>query len=314
MPEPVELFTLAPTWPDLDRPVLVQALDGFVDAGGAVRLARDTLLGDRGGELVATFDVDLLYDYRARRPIMLFDTDHWADYRSPQLELHALRDAAGTPYLLLGGPEPDLQWERFAASVGLLVQRLGVRLLIGMTAIPMGVPHTRPAGVISHASRSGLVSGHGTWVGQVQVPASAGHLLEYRLGQAGLDVAGFAVHVPHYLAHLDYPPAAVTLLEEVARVGGLVLPTETLEEAARNSRVLIDEQVAQSEEVTTVVRALETQYDAFVAGARRSLLADGARLPTADELAAEFERFLAEQPDRPDRPDRPDEPGAPPAG
>lgn len=310
MSEPVELFTLAPTLPDLDRPVLVQALDGFVDAGGAVRLARNTLLGDQGGELVAAFDVDLLYDYRARRPIMLFDTDHWADYRSPQLALHALRDAAGTPYLLLAGPEPDLQWERFAGAVELLVQRLGVRLLIGMTAIPMAVPHTRPAGVISHASRSGLVRGHGTWVGQVQVPASAGHLLEYRLGRAGLDVAGFAVHVPHYLAHLDYPAAGVTLLEEVARVGGLVLPTETLEEAARTSRALIDEQVAQSEEVAAVVRALETQYDAFVAGARRSLLAEGARLPTADELAAEFERFLAEQSEPPEHPGRSGEPGS----
>ena len=51
------------------------------------------------------------------------------------------------------------------------------------------------------------------------MPASVSNLLEYRLGQHGHERVGFTVHVPHYLAQTDYPPAAEALLSEVARVG-----------------------------------------------------------------------------------------------
>jgi len=44
------------------------------------------------------------------------------------------------------------------------------------------------------------------------------------------------------------------------------------------------------------VRGLEQQYDAAVAAAEsEDLLAEGEQMPTADELAAQFEQFLAEQ-------------------
>jgi hypothetical protein len=293
--DPASLFELTPPTADFGRPVLVQALDGFIDAGNARRLASDHLLAAGSAELVATFDVDQLFDYRARRPEMRFVTDHWESYADPQLALHALRDAAGTPYLLLAGPEPDVQWERFVAAVRLLVERLGVRMSIGLNAIPMAVPHTRPAGVIAHGSRPELTVGYDPWVSSVQVPASAGHLLEYRLGTWCFDAMGFAVHVPHYVSQMDYPTAAVTLVDCVSRAGGLQLPTQAQQEAARVVRVGIDEQVAQSTEIAAMVSALETQYDAFVAGTGRSLVAEGSRLPTADEIAAEFEQFLSDQ-------------------
>jgi predicted ATP-grasp superfamily ATP-dependent carboligase len=303
--DPGSLYTLnpdvvddRPAAPDrgLDRPVLVQALGGFVDAGGAVRLAREHLLDTLESEVVATFDVDQLLDYRARRPVMLFVEDHWESYEEPRLELRAVRDGAGTSFLLLTGPEPDVQWERFVAAVTELVERFDVRLSVGLNAIPMAVPHTRPAGLTAHASRKDLVGDYEPWVATVQVPASAGHLLEFRLGRAGRDAMGFAVHVPHYVAQADYPAASVALLDAVARATGLVLPTGALEQAAATTRAAIDEQVRQSEEVTSVVHALEGQYDSFVGGRARSLLADSpAELPTADELADELERFLAEQ-------------------
>ena len=302
MLDPAELFTLAADRPELDRPVLVQALEGFVDAGGARRLAAEHLLATLDSQVVVTFDVDQLFDYRARRPEMTFATDHWASYADPKLEIHALRDGAGNGFLLLVGPEPDVQWERFVQAIFLVVDQLDVRLSIGLNAIPMAVPHTRPAGVIAHASRLELIPGYDAWVSAVQVPASAGHLIEYRLGQAGIDAAGFAVNVPHYVAQIDYPAAAVTLLECVAKTSGLVLPTDVLAEAARTTRASIDEQVAASDEVGSVVRALEAQYDSFVAGTGRSLVAEGAPLPSADEIAAEFEQYLSQQPGAGDPP------------
>jgi predicted ATP-grasp superfamily ATP-dependent carboligase len=283
-------------------PVLLHVLTGFIDAGQAGALARDHLLATMEHRPVATFDVDLLLDYRSRRPPMIFVADHWESYDDPRLVLHEVTDAAGTRFLLLEGAEPDIQWERFVAAVRGLVEDLGVRLTIGIHGIPMGVPHTRPTSVTAHATRPELVAGRDAWVGTVQVPGSITNLLEFRLGQAGHDAMGFAVHVPHYLSQADYPDAAAVLLENVTAVTDLTLPTATLREAAEATRAEIDEQVAGSEEVAAVVRALEQQYDAYVAsrggeapGDEQGLLAGRRGFPTADELGAELERFLADQ-------------------
>jgi hypothetical protein len=106
----------------------------------------------------------------------------------------------------------------------------------------MGVPHTRPTSVTAHATRAELVAGRDAWVGTVQVPGAMTNLVEYRLGQLGHDAMGFAVHVPHYLAQADYPAAAAALLENVAAVTELTLPTGPLHDAAASTRGELDEQ------------------------------------------------------------------------
>ncbi len=303
MIDPQDLYPLADDVPELGRPVLIQALTGFVDAGSAGRLAREHLLTSLPGQVIATFDIDLLLDYRSRRPVMMFVEDHWESYEEPTLALHLLRDSSNTPVLLLAGPEPDLDWERVTSAVMRLIDRLGVRLTVGFNSIPMAVPHTRPTGVTAHATRRDLIAGYEPWQRRVQVPGAAGHLLEFRLGQAGKDAMGFAVHVPHYLAQSEYPAAAERLLTAVSKATGLMLPTEELRQAAEAARAEIDLQIAQADEAASVVRSLEEQYDAFVRGqGGNSLLAEpNGPLPTADELGAELERFLAEQ-TRPDQP------------
>jgi hypothetical protein len=288
--DPEDLFDLDADRPDLSGVVLLHVLDGFVDAGAAVRLARTTLVaGD--APVLARFDIDQLYDYRARRPIMHFDVDRWTDYETPELALHLLHDTDDTPYLMLAGPEPDSQWERYAAAVGLLVERLGVRMVIGLDAFPMSVPHTRPTPIIVHGSRRELFADYRAWLGQIMVPASAGHLVEYRLGAAGVDSLGIAAPVPPYLSQTEYPAAALALLREVGARAGLRFDTAILEDAERVNRETIERQIAASTELQTLVAAIEQQYDAAAA---QIALADG-DLPTADELGAELERFLANE-------------------
>lgn len=277
-------------------PVLVHALQGFSDSGHAVKLAAAHLRQTLESELVASFAIDDLLDYRSRRPVMTFKSDHFTEYATPELNLYALKDTKGTPFLLLAGLEPDLKWERFVNATRLLAEQLGVRKTIGLGAIPMAVPHTRPITLTAHGNDRKTLDEHPGWIDEVQVPGSASNLLEFRLAQHGHDVVGFAVHVPHYLAQTDYPEASQRLLEEVARTGDLDLPLQELSEAAAKVRNQINEQVEGSEEVAQVVQALERQYDAFVAAQEnRSLLARDEELPSGDELAGEFERFLAEQ-------------------
>jgi len=288
-------------------PVLVHGLEGFTDAGHAVHLATTHLCESLEAELVASFDVDELLDYRSRRPLMTFKTDHFSDYAEPELSLWAVKDTVGTPFLLLAGLEPDLRWEKFVTAVRLLSEQLGVRRTIGLSAIPMAIPHTRPLGMTAHASDRDLIGDHQRWPGELQVPGSASSLLEYRMAQHGHESIGFSVHVPHYLAQTAYPEAAQTLLENVADNAGLDLPLAALGEAAARVREQVNEHIAGNSEVETVVQALEQQYDSFVTAQERqsSLLASEADLPTGEELGAEFERFLAEQsgfgdPDSPD--------------
>ncbi len=296
MLDPHGLYELADELPELNRPVLVHALTGFVDAGSAVQLAVDHLLETLDGTVVARFDVDQLLDYRSRRPPMIFVEDHWEAYQEPSLAVHLLRDSGGTPLLLLSGPEPDSQWERFIAAVDAIVARFDVRLTVGLNAIPMAVPHTRPVGVTAHGTRAELLGNHESWLQRVQVPASVGNLLEFRLGERGRDAVGYAAHVPHYLAQTAYPAAAEVLLASISSATGLLLPTEALRAAADVIRTEVDKQVAEDDQAARLVASLEQQYDAFLRGRQgTNLLAQTGPLPTADELGAELERYLAEQ-------------------
>ncbi|QHE72269.1 proteasome assembly chaperone family protein [Rhodococcus sp. WAY2] len=282
---------------DGQGPVLIHGLEGFSDAGHAVKLATTHLRESLESELVASFAVDELVDYRSRRPTMTFKSDHFSDYDQPELNLYALKDTAGTPFLLLAGMEPDLRWERFTTAVRLLAEQLGVRRTVGINAIPMAIPHTRPLGVTAHSTNKELIKDHQRWAGELQVPGSASSLIELRMAQHGHESIGFSVHVPHYLAQTDYPGAAETLLENVSGVTDLQLPLNALGEAAARVKEQVDEHIAGNEEVQTVVHALERQYDAYVTAQEQqsSLLASEEDLPSGDELGAEFERFLAEQ-------------------
>jgi predicted ATP-grasp superfamily ATP-dependent carboligase len=280
---------------DADDLTMVVVLTGFLDAGRAAERAASHLVEAGDGPVVATFDVDALHDYRARRPPISFVRDHYADYEAPRLVVRALRDTGGTPYLLLHGPEPDIRWEAFARAVREVVERFGVRRVVGLGAVPMAVPHTRPIAVTPHANRSGLVTGESPWRGELRVPSSAQSLLEVRLGEWGHDMMGFVAHIPHYLAQMDYPRAAAVLLEQAEVGGRLTVDLSPLREAAEVTETEIERYLASHEEVHEVVQGLEQQYDAFRAAEESgaSLLAEDQPLPTGEEIGQQFEQFLA---------------------
>ena len=276
--------------------VLVHDLAGEFDAAHAAALAGAHLLASLPHQVIARFDVDSLVDYRAHRPRMTFEGDRYTAFTAPELNLYALEDDAGEPFLLLHGAEPDYAWQRFVAAVLELIEQLGVTSVVALQAIPMPVPHTRPVTVTAHATRRPLIESYPVYWGEMRIPGTASALLELRLGQAGVDACGVAAHVPHYLAQATYPAAAVTLLEHLERLTGLHLPAESLREAAEANRTEIDEQIARSPENTAVVAALEQQFDAFTAAREdNGLLGRSGELPSGDQLASELERFLADQ-------------------
>lgn len=296
MQDPTELYAFETDTPlgDLRASVLLVSLGGFVDAGQTQRLLTDHILATLPHDVVASFDVDQLLDYRSRRPMMMFDRDRWTSYADPALLLHRVTDADGQPFLVLTGQEPDYQWERVVEAIRQLIRLLGVTLTVSVHGIPMAVPHTRPIGRTAHATAPALIGEHDAVFGPIQVPGSVSALLELRLGESDHDALGFAIHVPHYLAQAQFADAAVVGLESFAAATGLNIPAEDLVAMAGLNRAEIAEGIAGSDEVRQVVEALERQYDTYMeAREKPSLLATDLRdLPTADEIGAEFEQFL----------------------
>jgi PAC2 family len=288
---------------------LVLVLDGFLDAGNAAARAAQHLVGQSDGPVVATFDVDELHDYRARRPAMSFVRDHYESYDAPRLVVRLLRDSGGAPYLLLHGPEPDIRWEAFCDAVREVVERFGVTRVIGMGAVPMAVPHTRPIAITEHANNVELIAGVSRWRGELRIPSSAQALLEVRLGEWGHDAMGFVAHIPHYLSQLGYPRASAALLEHVERAGRLTIDLSVLRAEAEERDAEISRYLAANEEVHEVVTALEQQYDAFTRAedSGGNLLAGDQPLPTGEEIGRQFEQFLAGLDSPSDWPDNPND-------
>jgi predicted ATP-grasp superfamily ATP-dependent carboligase len=299
VPEPDRLVHIVDDVSELEGTTelaMVLVLDGFLDAGSSAAIAARHLVNEAGGgRVVATFEVDEFHDYRARRPAMSFVRDHYEQYDAPRLVVRLLGDAAGTPYLLMHGPEPDNKWEAFAATVRHVVERLGVSRVIGLGAVPMAVPHTRPIAITHHANNPELLAADSPWRGELRIPSSAQALLEVRLGEAGHDAMGFVAHIPHYLAQLEFPEASVSLLEHVERAAGVAVDLTDLREAARARDEEIATYLAANTEVLEVVQALEQQYDAFARAEQEgsSLLAENEPIPTGEEIGRQFEQFLA---------------------
>lgn len=281
---------------------MVIALTGFTDAGSAVSRMIELFRDDLDPSPVVVFDADVLLDYRARRPTITFDGDHLLDYRPPRLDVSLAHDALGQPFVLLAGFEPDFAWDAFSETVVGLAEGLQVSSVTWVHAIPMPVPHTRPIGTTVSGTRSELTQAHSVWKPHTQVPATMGHLLELRLAESGAAIAGFVLLVPHYLADTEYPAAALAGLDSISVATGLVFDADDVRDENREYLAKVDDQVEGNAELTTMLRTLEERYDGYMAGSTlaQPIIHTG-DLPSADELAAELERFLADRRDGDDK-------------
>ncbi|SRR5581483_630676 len=285
--------------PDLDAPVLVLALDGWIDAGMGAANARAALLSALSPVTVATFDSDQLLDHRARRPTMHLLEGVVTGLTWPSVELQAASDARGNDVLLLVGAEPDHAWRAFTRAVVDLAMEFGARLVVGLGAYPAPVPHTRPARLAVTASDPTLATTNLVRA-TIDVPAGVQAAIERRAFEHGLPAVGLWAQVPHYLAAMPYQAASAVLLDGLADVAGVHVDSSPLWAEADATRTRVDALIAENEEHRLMVRHLEAAVDAEAADAPERPprtepgLASGP-LPSGDELAAELERFLRDQ-------------------
>ena len=278
--------------PVLDQPVLVVHLTGWIDASGAGAAALTAVNDECETELLATFDGDTFIDYRARRPTMELRDGVNTKLVWDEIQLRVGHDPNNKAVLTLIGPEPDSRWREFASVVTQLAGQLGVRQMVALGAYPYATPHTRPPRLSSSSPSAEVLANLPYLKNSVDVPAGISAVLEHALSDAGIASLGMWVQVPHYVSAMSYPAATVSLLQGLHEVTGLVVPANEAVHEAEIQRHRIDKLVAANDEHGTMVSNLESLYDQ--AGEQTMSLGD-AQLPSGDDLAAEFERFLREQ-------------------
>jgi hypothetical protein len=274
----VSLYRLSDPIPTLVAPVLIAAFDGWIDAAGAATSCANHVA--EGAEVLASFDVDSLNDYRARRPVLDVVDGVLARMQWPDIVLRHGK-VGGRDLLVLVGPEPDYKWKQLGNDVMELALRLGVVEWISLGAIPAAVPHTRPVPVLATASseailRDGEQQGPG---GVLRVPAAALSAIEMTVAGAGIPAIGYYAQVPHYVGTTAYAPATLALLQHLERRLGITIPLGSLADEAIEQRQRLDAAIAEDEDSREYLTRLES-------------LASEERVPSGDEIASEIERYL----------------------
>jgi predicted ATP-grasp superfamily ATP-dependent carboligase len=247
---------------ELDDPVFVLALDGWVDAGSGTALARTSLLEQMDTHRIGSFDADALIDYRARRPTMLLADGVIQSLRWPTIEVRYGVDRGGNDVVVIHGPEPDAAWQAFCAEIVALAQGYDARMVVGLGSFPAPVPHTRPVRLASTAATRALADQVGYVKGQMEVPCGIHAAIEAGCQSVGMPAVGVWARVPHYLAASTYPAAGAALIDGLAAVAGLSLQSQELHAEAAAAKMRIDGLVAESAEHRELVRQLELQADA----------------------------------------------------
>ena len=273
------LYKLRRGLPELNEPAVVVALDGWVDAGSAATNAAATLA--EGARVVASFEADEIFDYRARRPTLQIVHGRPRSLDWPELTMRATK-VGERDLLVLTGAEPDYRWHELATDVVGLAQRLGVAQWISLGAIPAAVPHTRPVPILGTESKAGLLRGNilpGP-EGVLRVPAAAISVFDISVSKAGIPAVGYFAQIPHYVSG-PYPQASVELLRALEQHLDVQLDVGRLPEEARLMRIRLDAAAAREDGTKAYVERLET-------------LVDEARMPSGDDLISEIEQFLRE--------------------
>ncbi len=274
--------------PELNEPVLVVCLEGWIDAGLGASTAISTMLNSISTEILATFDTEYFIDQRARRPVARIVDGITTELTWPEIQLRYGRDGDGADILFLVGPEPDFHWSDFVDVVTDSAGRFDVRLVVGLGAFPAPTPHTRPVRVIATAPESSahLLPLVGTVSGELEVPAGISAALELGFSEVDMDVVTLWARVPHYVASMSYPQAAAALIDGLARIAGLTLDASQLRASAEEARQRVDNLIISNPDHTSMVEELEEAADETEGTSLDE------ELPSGDELAAELERFL----------------------
>ena len=284
--------------PMLHEPILIVMMTGWIDAAGAAAAAAQVIAEDCETTPIARFDDDTFIDYRARRPTMELRDGVNTNLRWNHIELLAGRSPEGRDVLVLMGPEPDMNWRRFSKAIGDIAVELGVTHMIGFGAYPFAAPHTRTPRLSCSSPSADVLANVPFARSSVDVPAGMAAALEHTMHDRKIPALGIWAQVPHYVSSMTYPASSVALLDGLAEATGVRIAGASLRNEIDIQRERIDQMVADNVDHQLMVTQLESLHDAAVEDdADAADAATEMRLKSGDEIAAEIQEFLRDQPD-----------------
>jgi len=274
--------------PPIVDPVLIVAMEGWIDAGYGAQTALTHLLDIMDTDVLATFDTEYFIDQRARRPMARIIDGVTTELTWPEIQLRYGKDRDGADLIFLVGPEPDFHWSDFVDIVTDAAGRFDIRVVVGLGAFPAPAPHTRPTRVIGTASAQSahLLASIGTVNGEIEVPAGITSALELGFAEVNIDMVTLWARVPHYVASLPYPEAAAALIDGLAGTAGLSLDSSELRRSADEARQHVEDMMSGNPDHNQMIEQLEQAVDSEISTPL------GGEIPSGEELAAELEKFL----------------------
>lgn len=271
----------------LRRPVMVLALTGWFDAAGAATMALRHLTDANEVELVATIDADPFYDFTQVRPEARFDEDDEREIVWPNNDVVAIRyPNAARDVVILNGVEPHTAWKTYVRSVIACYLRLGCEAMVTVGAAPDAVPHTRAPIVVGSSVDPDLARSLGLSKPSYQGMTGVVGVLQTECEKEKLPAVSLRVGVPYYLDYSQHPQSSAALLQHLGHVLGVPTGSAELAEDVERWRGLHDEAMRSDPELARQVSGLERQYDQMTEAA----------IPSADDLADQFQKFLDDQP------------------
>jgi proteasome assembly chaperone (PAC2) family protein len=283
------------TWegdlPHLRSPVLVCAFRGWNDAAAAASTALTSIAASFESELIARVDPEDYFDFQSTRPTITMDEGMSRRIEWPENNLIAVRvPTAHRDLVLLDGTEPSLRWRTFSETIATAADALGVELVVTLGALIAEVSHTLPVPITGLASSQELVEELDLERSNYEGPTGIVGVVHDLCRQGGIDSASLWAAVPHYVAAVPNPKAALALLRRLEGMTGIAVEASELEEETRDYEEQIGRAVAANPEIEELVSRIEAE--------QVDLLSEGEDLPSADTIAREFQRFLRQRGDQ----------------
>jgi proteasome assembly chaperone (PAC2) family protein len=282
--------------PQLRSPVLVAAFAGWNDAASSATTALEAVAVSLDSDPVATIDPEEFYDFQVARPTIRLTEGQTREVDWPQNSFVASRaPSAERDLVLLSGIEPNLRWRGFAGAVLEVAERLEVEMVVTLGALLADVAHTRPVPITGLASDPDMVEELGLARSNYEGPTGIVGIIHDACRRRGLTSASLWAAVPHYVAAVPNPKAALALLRRLEGFTGIAIEASELEDAMARYERQVDRAVSSNPEIEELVHRLEEDQD--------DSTALGEDVPSGDTIARDFQRFLRQRSDEHERPD-----------
>jgi predicted ATP-grasp superfamily ATP-dependent carboligase len=276
--------------PELRSPALVCAFKGWNDAGEAASAAVGFLADSFDADTIARIDPEEYYDFTAVRPTVRMSEGQSRVVDWPENVLQAASvPGAEHDLLLFQGVEPSLRWRGFCQTLIGMAQELGADTVITLGALLADVPHTRPVPMTGICSDQSLVQRLGFEQSSYEGPTGIVGVLHHACTEAGLTAVSLWASVPHYVAAAPNPKAALALIRSFEGVGRVAVDGSELEHSAEEYERQVNAAVATDPDVKSFVERLERTIDEVTEDSPPE------RIPSADAIARDFQRFLKQK-------------------